>query len=550
MRKIQVCSEMCLPASSRLRRDRASRKHLVNGDFVSDDTLDADRIGNSVGDEEAVQVSIAGMVHRHPLRREQFQQSNDGCIGIPFGVEARHALADKRFKRRGILTCNDAVHVNPHIAYPHDCLARQLRGKSRAEHFNWISQAERLKSIGRETYYGLDNSYIAASFWDTPLMPDDAPFFTGMVQAFADHRPITLSPDVIWMLISQAFSHDVNANPEKFRDKFVDFDGKMDLIVQAEYPLYHPDFDWTSIVDGFARQIDANTKNDVARLITADFSTTGTVERMASEIVLMETTKSFFEFIIMYAGCGFPSITLTGTVEDWQAIADKTARLQELGAGSWASDLQPILKQFVQAAQGNPDRAFWQDIVMKDTPDRLRGGACSMEVPTELDVWFLKFMPYDKDGKPTPKKVPHNYNKFPKQMASVPVKYIEVDTLTGKPLRTIPLELSGGIVGYMADENDCVSFQLGWAVDESEAEENVRKIKQMASWLTLRVDKVPEELRSVKHYDMLELRFTDKVEIPDWMDSLEIDHLIINGKVSADQKKELKRRFGDRIKFE
>ena len=422
--------------------------------------------------------------------------------------------------------------------------------KPKDPYFNGMSQAERLKRIGSSSYYNTDNSYIAASFWDTPVMLDDTPFFTGMVRAFADHRPITLSPDVIWMLISQAFSHDVNANPEKFRDKFVDFEGKMDLIVQAEYPLYHPDFDWTSIVDGFARQIDANTKNDVARLITADFSTTGTVERMASEIVLMETTKSFFEFIIMYAGCGFPSITLTGTVDDWQAIADKTASLLELGAGSWASDLQPILKQFVQAAQGNPDRAFWQDIVMKDTPDRLRGGACSMEVPTELDGWFLKFMPYDKDGKPTPKKVPHNYNKFPKQMASVPVKYIEVDTLTGKPLRTIPLELSGGIVGYMADENDCVSFQLGWAVDESEAEENLRKIKQMASWLVLRVDKVPEELRSVKHYDMLELRFTDKVEIPDWMDSLEIDRLIINGKVSADQKKELKRRFGDRIKYE
>ena len=135
-------------------------------------------------------------------------------------------------------------------------------------------------------------------------------------------------------------------------------------------------------------------------------------------------------------------------------------------------------------------------------------------------------------------------------MASVPVKYIEVDPLTGKPLKTIPLELSGGIVGYMADENDCVSFQLGWAVDESEADENVRKIKEMDGWLTLRVDKVPEELRAVKHYDMLELRFTDKVEIPDWMESLEIDRLIINGKVSADQKKQLKRRFGDRIKFE
>ncbi|MBO7050392.1 MAG: hypothetical protein J6W42_07250, partial [Bacteroidaceae bacterium] len=199
---------------------------------------------------------------------------------------------------------------------------------------------------------------------------------------------------------------------------------------------------------------------------------------------------------------------------------------------------------------GNPDKAFWQDIVMKNTPDRLRGGACSMEKPTELDGWFLKLMPYDKEGKPTPAKVPHNYDKMPKQMASAPVKYIEVDSLTGQVIAVIPLELTGGIAGYMADENDCVSFQLGWAVNESEADENLKKFKQMAGWLVLRVDKVPEELRSVNHYDRLELRFTDKVEIPDWMDSMDIGHLVINGKVSADQKKELKRRFGDRIEFE
>lgn len=421
--------------------------------------------------------------------------------------------------------------------------------KPQNPYFNGKSQAERIKYLGDASYYKADGSYIAASFWEQPLSCPDAPFFNGMVQAFADHRPIILSPDVIWMLISQAFSHDVNADPEKFRDKLVDFDGKMDLIVQSRYPLYHPDFDWTAIVDGFAAQIDANTKNDVARLITADFSTTGTIERMASEIVLMETTKSFFEFIIMYAGCGFPSITLTGTVEDWQAILDKTARLQDLGAGRWAKELKPILEEFVEAAKGNPDRAFWQDIVMKNTPERLRGGACSMETPTELDGWFLKFMPYDKDGKPTPSTVPHNYDKMPKQMSSVPVKYIEVDTLTGQVIATIPLELSGGIAGYMADENDCVSFQLGWAVNLSEAEENAEKFKKMSDWLTLRVSKVPEELRSVQHYGYLELHFTDKVELPDWMDDLDIDHLIIKGKVSADQKKELKRRFKNRIEF-
>lgn len=423
--------------------------------------------------------------------------------------------------------------------------------KPQDNYMKGISQAARLKGLGSSTYYSLDNSYIAASFWDTPMMNDDAPFFTGMVRAFADHRPVSLSPDVIWMLISQAFSHEVNADPEKFRDKFVDFDGKTDLIVQTQYRLYDPDFDWTATIDGFARKIEANTKGDIAKLLTANYSTTGTVERMASEIVLMETTKSFFEFIVMYLGCGIPSVTLTGTADDWQAVMDKTARLRKLGAGSWASELKPILEQFVQAVQGNPDQEFWQDIVMKKTPSSLRGGGCSFEEPTLLDGWFLKLMPFDKDGKPTPAKVPHTSRNFARQMASVPVKYIEVDSLSGQVNRTIPLKLSGGIAGYMTDDNDCVSFHIGWAVNLSDEYENIQRLEKEAPYdIKLRVSKVPEELRAVRHYNRLELQFTDKVEVPAWMDSLEIERLVIHGSLSLDEQSELKKRFGKRVQFE
>lgn len=421
--------------------------------------------------------------------------------------------------------------------------------KPRREFFNGIPQSRRIKSLGAEKYHNLDDNYIAASFWDMPLAIDDTPFYTGMVRAFSDHRPITLSPDLIWMLISQAFSHDVNADPEKFRDKLVDFDGKIDLIIQVDKPLYDPDFNWTAAIDGFAKKIDANTKNDIAKLITADFSTTGPVERLASEIVLMETTKSFFEFIMMYSGCGFPSITLTGTVEDWQSIVDKTARLRELGAGKWASDLKPILEQFVQAAQGNPDQAFWQDIVMKNTVENLRGGACSEDEPTELDGWFLKFLPYDKDGNPTPSKIPHNYDKFPKQISSVPVKYIETDPATGQVIATIPLDLSGGIVGFMADENDCVSFHLGWAVNITEDDKNLERINNAGGWVYLRVSKVPEALRAIKHFDMLDLTFSDKVEIPDWLYRMDIDHLIIRGDISKNDRKKMENRFRGRVDF-
>ena len=356
-----------------------------------------------------------------------------------------------------------------------------------------LSQAERLKSLG-DMYYSLDNSYIAASFWNTKMNTGDTPFFTGMVQAFADHRPVSLSPDVIWMLISQAFSQEVNS---------------------------------------------------------ADFSTTGTIERMASEIVLMETTKSFFNFIVMYISCGIPSVTLTGTVQDWQKVLDKTAGLKKLGAGSWASDLEPILKQFVKAAQGNPEQSFWQDMVMVNTPERLQGGGCSFETPTNLDGWFLKLMPFDKDGNPTPAKVPHNSRNFPVEMASVPAKYIEVDSLNGEVIKTIDLKISGGITGYTADEKKgTVSFHLGWAVNRSDSDETIEKLKQEAPYeVKLRISKVPEELQAVKHYRKLELRFTEKVEIPDWMDDMDITELLVEGKLTADEKKDLERRFGMRIMF-
>jgi hypothetical protein len=120
-----------------------------------------------------------------------------------------------------------------------------------------------------------------------------------------------------------------------------------------------------------------------------------------------------------------------------------------------------------------------------------------------------------------------------------------VDPETGQVIGTIPLELSGGIAGFSADENGCVSFNLGWTVNISQTERNIEELKNSDGWVNLRVTQVPEELRSIKQYDMLELEFVGKVEIPDWFYKLDIDNLIIKGNVTPDQKKKLKRRFGD-----
>ena len=134
-------------------------------------------------------------------------------------------------------------------------------------------------------------------------------------------------------------------------------------------------------------------------------------------------------------------------------------------------------------------------------------------------------------------------------MSSVPVKYIETDPATGQVIATIPLDLSGGIVGFMADENDCVSFHLGWAVNITEDDKNLERINNAGGWVHLRVSKVPEALRAIKHFDMLELTFTNKVEIPDWLYRMDIDHLIIRGDISKNDRKKMENRFRGRVDF-
>ena len=49
-------------------------------------------------------------------------------------------------------------------------------------------------------------------------------FFYGMYQAYANHRPFVLSPDMIWLLINQGFARHVNCKPRIYEKIFfVDF---------------------------------------------------------------------------------------------------------------------------------------------------------------------------------------------------------------------------------------------------------------------------------------------------------------------------------------
>ena len=164
-------------------------------------------------------------------------------------------------------------------------------------------------------------------------------FFKGMHLAYAEHRPFILSPDMIWLLISQGFAQHINANKEEMRSYLVDFSGKQSLIAQSKKSLNDSTLVWEEIFSQFTEQITKNVKGNLVELLTCNFSTTTSLEKTASEITIMETMKPYFEFIVIYIVCGIPEITLEGTPEDWEKVLAKARELKEYKLEWWISEL-------------------------------------------------------------------------------------------------------------------------------------------------------------------------------------------------------------------
>ena len=77
---------------------------------------------------------------------------------------------------------------------------------------------------------------MATSFADAQNLnhSDKDAFYKTIVDAYANHKSIVLSPDIMWLLISQGFARYVNGHAEALRSQLVDHEGQKDLIVQSE----------------------------------------------------------------------------------------------------------------------------------------------------------------------------------------------------------------------------------------------------------------------------------------------------------------------------
>lgn len=205
------------------------------------------------------------------------------------------------------------------------------------------------------------SSMDADEEWLSKSLPLKHPFIAATHLAFAGHRPMAISPDMVWLLLTQQCADEVQANPEKYRQLFtVHEKGKRTLSVSRdEFKLGKPGNDWPSVFAELQSQILNNVPTSPVADFTHAFSTSTSTEISARQVVLLSAASPFFDYHVSTM-CGIPRIELEGTPDDWRWIREKVTTLQKFNMDRRTKALLPVLDEFVSASEGKANPAFWK----------------------------------------------------------------------------------------------------------------------------------------------------------------------------------------------
>jgi hypothetical protein len=303
------------------------------------------------------------------------------------------------------------------------------------------------------------------------------PFVFAVHTAYAEHRPLVISPDMIWLLICQGFTKHIDYHSEELRNRFVTFSGKKKITIATEsiganFYKGNPNNPWELMFPAFTDSINKVVGKDFSNLIITNFSTTTSIERAAFEVTLMDAMSNYFQ----YEGttmCGIPQIYVEGSMSDWKKIKENLARMKGYKIDYWIDALNPIIDEFIQVKDGKVNHSFWESIY------KISGGSGG----PYISGWLPKLFPYlnTPENKPRINKYINNdsrsyfdgllTNDFYNGMSQVDFTWNYHGT-------KFKMEFLAGFIGIKQD-NASMSLrpEIGWAVREQKKVVRKKKVK-------------------------------------------------------------------------
>ncbi len=309
-------------------------------------------------------------------------------------------------------------------------------------------------------------------------------FVQTLQECYDNHRPLVLTPDMLWLTICQGVSIHINQQYAKLKNRLF-LPNKPNVLSVRNDSLEYGAKHWKVFINEIAGQTKQYTKQDYYSFFVADFTTTTPVIQTAYQVTLLHTYKKAFEYVAE-TGCGIPSILIAGTKEDWQKIIKRLDQLPALGLTEWKNELVPIMQEFAQAADGKPNQAFWQQIYK----------TASEYNAVYLSGWMIKLFPYIKETeggildensdmmKKTEKLIPNpfllgdDYLKATLMTDNFPAGILKVPVTWNNDFKhsTTSLELCAGFFGIRQYPDKSLAPLISWAVCEAKASTTITKL--------------------------------------------------------------------------
>ncbi|BCS83495.1 DUF4419 superfamily protein [Cotonvirus japonicus] len=356
--------------------------------------------------------------------------------------------------------------------------------------------------------------------------------FDMLYYAWANHVPVKIRPDDLWLLILSQFAIHVNLNPEPYRQFFADknnLNGVTTLEVKYDD---HNDIS-TVPIDDFIDKITNGlenriTSNNLVREFQCDFSTSNKFTTLTSKIIFMYLSEKFFSYKMLLS-CGIPSIELDGTLEDWEQFRKKITMIVGTVSGAqeesnisiknWTLQLLDIANQIINSIK-NPETGvkFMEKMFYIE-----RCGSGSQE---SLQGWIVNLFLYNKEFT----RINHVYVPYTHDYGSNNIIFLNdfAEFIVKCPFELVSLSgtenytINSGIFGFNIENGQLRTITgfnvtkdeyVGWTFDGSTkhmmniefSQENYSKIKYNNLLIHEHYDITKEESEYKKNYDCTNL---------------------------------------------
>lgn len=208
--------------------------------------------------------------------------------------------------------------------------------------------------------------------------------FNTLATGYAGHVPVMLRPDDILNTVTTLWAKYIIAHSDKFRSFFVQHESKKTL-------EYKTGGGWSmdrlpEFISGLRELIIAD-QGQAIEWASQSFSTTTNNDALCRAACILASQKEFYG----YRGtmmCGFPSVSLMGTSEDWQLLIDSVSAMpvsNDIELSAWRDSLCSMIESMIQGDEG-----FWQSCINKETYGS--GGQ------TKFTGWIKILNPFNEKG--------------------------------------------------------------------------------------------------------------------------------------------------------